>query len=348
MARAGILYSHVVKAAEKVLADGKNPTVDSVREALGSTGSKSTIAPLLKRWKAEHEEDVVEVETGVPAELLLAVKGVYEKLQADVAQQLEQAREAQRIALQAAADRLQQSETDNRNLTQTKLALAADLAQTKDELAQLRAEHHSRAVAMATLESDNAGLRERLADRAAEVGALNQQLNLTRQQFEHYQEAAATQRAEERQAAEQRVARQEQDLAGARQQLQRQQASLSQQEMQITQLSAEQRRAQAAADAAQDELAALRPEHDQLAYQVKEAALDGLALADRLDLAQEALTEARIALATRQQHAEQLGERLRQAEAKETERDRERLAHIQEAATLRAQLSLKPGKRTLD
>ena len=62
MGRAGILYADVKQAAAKLLALGKNPTVDSVREELGSTGSKSTIAPLLKRWKAEQQENPTGVE----------------------------------------------------------------------------------------------------------------------------------------------------------------------------------------------------------------------------------------------------------------------------------------------
>ena len=48
MARAGILYSHVATAAAKLAGEGKNPTVDTVRAALGATGSKSTIAPMLE------------------------------------------------------------------------------------------------------------------------------------------------------------------------------------------------------------------------------------------------------------------------------------------------------------
>ena len=83
MARAGILYSHVAQAAAKLAAEGKNPTVDSVRLALGSTGSKSTIAPFLKRWKAEHEDVVLAQDAGVPRELLQVVKGLYESLQLD-------------------------------------------------------------------------------------------------------------------------------------------------------------------------------------------------------------------------------------------------------------------------
>ena len=38
MARAGILYSQVAKAASQLAAAGKAPTIDMVREALGDTG----------------------------------------------------------------------------------------------------------------------------------------------------------------------------------------------------------------------------------------------------------------------------------------------------------------------
>ena len=64
MARAGILYSHVAKAAAQLTAAGKNATVDTVREALGGTGSKSTIAPMLKQWKAQHEGEVAAAQRG--------------------------------------------------------------------------------------------------------------------------------------------------------------------------------------------------------------------------------------------------------------------------------------------
>ena len=74
MARTGILYSDVMKAAQIVAADGRNPTVDSVREALGSTGSKSTIAPLLKRGKEVFQgAGAVKTESGLPAELMEAM-----------------------------------------------------------------------------------------------------------------------------------------------------------------------------------------------------------------------------------------------------------------------------------
>lgn len=343
MARTGILYSHLVKAAEKVVAEGKNPTVDSVREALGGTGSKSTIAPLLKRWKAEHQEQLMEADVGVPAQLLLAVKGVYEKLQADVRQQLELAGAAQALALEAAAQRVAQSEAQYGELSRTSLALAADLSQTKDEFAQLRAEHQTRAVAQATLESDNAGLRERLGDRGAEVGALNQQLTQARKQFEHYQEASAAQRTDERHAAEQRAARLEQDLAGAQQRLLHQQACIAQQEARMEQLRADCSRWQTAADAAATELAALRPQRDQLAYQYKEVVASSFALSARLETAERVAGEARVAHATGNMQVALLGERLELAEAREKEQQQEYLALIRENASLQAESARQAG-----
>ena len=57
MARAGVTYHDVAKAAEAIKSQRQEPTVDRVREHLG-TGSKSTIAPLLKRWRSDNGEAV--------------------------------------------------------------------------------------------------------------------------------------------------------------------------------------------------------------------------------------------------------------------------------------------------
>ena len=120
MPRAGILYSQVAKAAAKIAVEGKNPTVDKVREVLGGTGSKSTIAPMLKRWKSEHQETVAEAELGLPTELLQAVKGIYEKLQADLAYQLVLARESHQQEQEAMVELLKLAAADKGVLTEAK------------------------------------------------------------------------------------------------------------------------------------------------------------------------------------------------------------------------------------
>lgn len=339
MGRAGILFSHVAKAAAKLVADGKNPTVDNVREALGSTGSKSTIAPMLKRWKAEHTEDILEADLGVPAELLQAIKGVYDKLQADVQQQLSEANAAHLAALQTVTDRADQLIADNSALVDTNGVLSRELKQAKDAVARLQTEQQALNVVMAGLQSDNAGLQQRLMDRAAEIAALNQQLTQSRMQFEHYQEATARQRSEERQAAEQRITRLEQELASVQRQTAVQQVAIGQQEVQITRLTEENIGMQEASRHAQEQLTATKLERDQLTYQLQETASVRRQLQEQLDATGQALTETRMALAGQEKETQLLTERLAQTEQKLGVLEQERAELLTQKAELQAFLA---------
>ena len=315
MARTGILYSDVMKAAQIVAADGRNPTVDSVREALGSTGSKSTIAPLLKRWKEEFQgAGAVKTESGLPAELMEAMRGVYDKQQRDVAQQLETGMQQNRAELDAALEKLKKTESERLKLTEARAALTQELRATQHALAQLKEEHHFRAVTLATLHSDNAGLSQRLADRGEEIAALNRQLAQVRSQFDHYQEAAATQRSEERAQAQQRISRLEQDNAQLQQRLQGQQATLVQQDMRLAQLQAEQTRLSSEVAADREALATVRPERDQFEFQYLQAAASADALLAKLDPALLALNEAKVALAAQDRQLDMLAENAQAAQ----------------------------------
>ncbi|MDR3369688.1 DNA-binding protein [Rhodoferax sp.] len=216
MARAGILYSHVAKAATALAAAGTNPTVDTVRAALGDTGSKSTIAPLLKRWKAEHESQAVAASTGLPTDLLEAVQAVHQRLEAAAQVQVEQLRAEHEQARQASAQKLEAERTAARQMRAERDAQATELAQMKAALRHEREEQQHAAVTMAALQAEQAGLTERLADRAAEIKLLADQLAHARQQFEHFQDKAAERRESDKQAADVRAAALERELAQVR------------------------------------------------------------------------------------------------------------------------------------
>ena len=55
MARAGVTFLDVEKAVLQLQGRGKNPSVDAIRELLG-TGSKSTIAQHLRDYRAEQSQ----------------------------------------------------------------------------------------------------------------------------------------------------------------------------------------------------------------------------------------------------------------------------------------------------
>lgn len=78
MGRNGVSYLDISKAAFELQGRGINPTVDAVREILG-TGSKSTIGPYLKQWRNKQEEGGQKA--SLPQELSSVVKGLYIQLQ---------------------------------------------------------------------------------------------------------------------------------------------------------------------------------------------------------------------------------------------------------------------------
>jgi len=346
MARAGILYSHVAKAAAQLAAAGTNPTVDTVRAALGDTGSKSTIGPMLKRWKAEHEGETAAAGAGLPVELLEAVKSLHERLQADAQRQVDLARAEHQATLDAVREQLRQCQAHDGMLSQSAASLSAELAHKTAALTTLQETHQSDRIALATLRSDNAGMEQRLADRAAEVTALGEQLAQARVQFEHFQEAIAAQRLEDRRAFDRIAGRLEHDLAGAQQRLLAQQATLAQQDTQLGQLRADHDERAHEARAARKELAAVLADREQLTRQLAEAAGHAKTEALNLDKVAGELTETGMALAAQRRQSELLEDRLIGMAAERDQLARDKLALAQDNAVLRERVRAAANVKT--
>ncbi|WP_430462504.1 DNA-binding protein [Thalassolituus sp. LLYu03] len=195
MARLGITFEDVSAAAQAVRTAGQEPTVDRVRELLG-TGSKSTIAPLLKRWRQEFTgEQKIE---GLPAELIQAVKAVYEQLENSAQEKIRVARqqfaeaEAQlQASLQAEQERSSallaaKKDSDERlHLAQEQcLTLAEQLDVSRREGQQVQ-------MACAQAQSQVTELK-------VVQGELRQELRASREHLEHYQQRIAIERQQER------------------------------------------------------------------------------------------------------------------------------------------------------
>ncbi len=269
-----------------------------------------------------------------------AMRGVYDKQQRDVAHQLETGMQQNRAELDAALEKLKKTENEGLKLTEACAALTQELRATQHALAQLKEEHHFRAVTLATLHSDNAGLTQRLADRSEEIAALNRQLAQVRSQFDHYQEAAAAQRSEERAEAQQRISRLEQDNAQLQQRLQGQQATLVQQDMRLAQLQAEHAHLSSVATADREALASVRPERDQFEFQYLQAAASADALLAKLDTALLALNDAKVALAAQDRQLDMLAEHTQASQQKIESLAQERDGLLRDNAGMAARLAL--------
>ena len=95
MARGGIYKSEVLRARDKLLALGRYPSVDAVRQELGNTGSKTTIQRYLKE---------IEEEEGGKTGGKVAISEALQDLVARIAERLQVEAEA-RIAEVTAAGR---------------------------------------------------------------------------------------------------------------------------------------------------------------------------------------------------------------------------------------------------
>ena len=87
MARSGVTFSDVDGAARYLQGINKNITVDAVRERLG-TGSRTTLTEHLKRWKSMQ----VDGEGKLPQPLLELISGLWEALQAQAEQRIQEQR----------------------------------------------------------------------------------------------------------------------------------------------------------------------------------------------------------------------------------------------------------------
>ena len=195
MARAGITYHDVVKAAEALKTLGQEPTVDRVRERLG-TGSKSTIAPLLKRWRSNHSE--VSDTSGLPGDVVEAVKSLYERIQQAAEHRIDQALQE----FNTAKDTLKKELTDARNTVSQLTARQNDLEQQIVHVANEKAQQgkalEDTRINLVTAELRRDEAISRAADQKESIIELRQENRDIREHFEHYQQRTAEDRQQER------------------------------------------------------------------------------------------------------------------------------------------------------
>ncbi len=134
MGRLGISYSDVANAASELKNQGFNPTVDGVRSLLG-TGSKSTIVPYLRQWRAIQAVNQ-EGQIFSSSELLSLIRSLYERLQEEpgtiAGNFKKQISKPLNTNLQL-SKRLEEVETEKQYLQKEIIALKAQLALSEKE-----------------------------------------------------------------------------------------------------------------------------------------------------------------------------------------------------------------------
>jgi chromosome segregation ATPase len=201
VARTGIYFSDVKKARDQLVAQGRRPSIDAIRAALGDTGSKTTIHKLMRELDAE------EGAKGRPvSEAILALAG-------QIADQLKLEADGEVVTIRAQmGDMRAEHEASQAQLAQQLAdvrkasdALAKELATSQAAGGDLQKQLHAEQIARHTAEQRAADLEGRVADAERHQASLEDKHRHARDALEHYRTASKEQREQDTRRHEQQV-----------------------------------------------------------------------------------------------------------------------------------------------
>jgi colicin import membrane protein len=251
MARLGITFEQVAAAADAIIGEGSQPTIDAVRKRIG-TGSPNTVHKHLTAWRAARPQATVAAPE-LPASLTAAIAAEIERAAASARAEVESKLVQSQAEAAELADAGESLETERDEL----LEQVAELTTERDTLAGKadqqaadikaqteRIEREQQAAEAARVDLAKAQLKiessaERLGEQAAEIERLRAALDLeSKARIVSEQQAAVltaklesmTERATKAEArtelAEKQSQQNAQELNSARNQVQAQQIAL--------------------------------------------------------------------------------------------------------------------------
>ncbi len=186
MARPGVTYLEVVKTATKLIEQKIHPSIEEVRRALG-TGSNSTINKHLREWRNKHGYQA-EMQQGLPEQLLLAVKGIYEGIREEAANKINVIESESKNAITELKARLAELDTERNKFTQANKLLENTINERQEENLALQRKLNTIEQVLDKKTTESSTLQERLKDKKAEIEALKQQLKNAQDNLDHYRE----------------------------------------------------------------------------------------------------------------------------------------------------------------
>lgn len=330
MARSGILYSDVARAADELAAKGQATTVDNVRKMMGDTGSKSTIAPMLKQWKEANQDVVLAANSGLPEPILNAVRGVYTMLQSECEKRIETMTAKHEEMIQSAKLQQETLTKDIHSLTVSKNTLEEQLTDTQEKLRTTEDAYASLQLKFGSLQSEKDGLSLRLEDRTQEVRELKKKTEAMQRQFEHFQTSSAQQRSEDRRGYEIRITQIEIELQASRKNNQTLENTRAKQEAEIQQLLLINTEIADNAQKRKEDLEALQIKQYQTEFLLQETKQENLSLKKDLSTHQLELQRLLTSTAVSAKLQEVLSEQLKQLEMKTRQIEEEKQKLISE------------------
>lgn len=216
MAKPGVYKSEVKKARDFLIAQGKHPSVDAVRIALGNTGSKTTIHKYLKELEAEDGGG-----DGRKSSISEALQDLVGRLAAQLQEEAnaridavcaEQAEQEKRHA-----EALATAQHDTAHWRDQAQQLEAALQNERAAHAQTHETLQQETIARHTAEQHVANLKERLVENEAHRRSLEEKHQHARDALDHYRQSVKEQREQDQRRHEQQIQQLQAELRTAQQ-----------------------------------------------------------------------------------------------------------------------------------
>ncbi len=204
MARGGLYKSDIQKARDALRAQGKHPSVDAVRVALGNTGSKTTIHRYLKELE-EDEGQGLGAKVAVSDALQDLVSRLAGRLHEEAEAVIAEARQRFEAHLQERSEALERTQQEASTLSAQLQRIETALREEKTTHAAAQQALAERVTEVAQLGERIAGLTARLAEHEAHAQSLEQKHQHAREALEHYRTSVKDQREQEQRRHEHQV-----------------------------------------------------------------------------------------------------------------------------------------------
>jgi len=204
MARGGLYKSDIQKARDALRAQGKHPSVDAVRVALGNTGSKTTIHRYLKELE-EDEGQGLGAKVAVSDALQDLVARLAGRLHEEAEAVIAEARQRFEAHLQERSEALERTQQEASTLSAQLQRIETALREEKTTHAAAQQALAERVTEVAQLGERIAGLTARLAEHEAHAQSLEQKHQHAREALEHYRTSVKDQREQEQRRHEHQV-----------------------------------------------------------------------------------------------------------------------------------------------
>jgi hypothetical protein len=205
MARPGISKKEVFSAANELVGQGIEPTIDQIRAILG-TGSNSTIAGFLREWRSLRvKTEGVPLNDDLPAEITGLMKGLWQRVLTQSQTQIEALERESGLAMENVKSELAQ-------LRQAYAMLQQQYEQQKKEQNMLLTDKivleglvQKQTQETITLQSEKGRLLIKLEEKETFISEMRRLHKQTQENLEHFRESARVQYVTEQEKHAQQI-----------------------------------------------------------------------------------------------------------------------------------------------